>query len=295
MRFTTTLLLAATAHAATITRWHTTVNVITSSYDTTTISTLPPTTVVIDGNGLTIGEQPETAKPESPAAPTPAAPSPEAPSPETQSPETPTVVTPSTSSSSSSSSINWVPTTLSTATASSSSSSSTSSTPSTSSSSSSGPAPTEGLNEFQRDILEQTNKKRALHSAPALEWDWKLTDFAANYAKKFDCNNVKLIHSDGPYGENLAAGFVGGKDPVNAWYDEIKDYDYSNPGYSEATGHFTQLIWKDSSKMGCAKVTCDNVWRQYTICEYSSRGNIVGTSLPVTAKYFSANVLPLLS
>lgn len=119
-----------------------------------------------------------------------------------------------------------------------------------------------------------------------------MTEYATDYAKKFDCNNVQLIHSGGPYGENLAAGYAGGKDPVNAWYDEIKEYDYLNPGYSEATGHFTQLIWKDSTQMGCAKVTCDNVWRQYTICEYSARGNVVGNTQLLTAKYFSSNVKP---
>lgn len=130
-----------------------------------------------------------------------------------------------------------------------------------------------------------------------LSWDSELATYAANYAaSSFSCNNVQLVHSGGPYGENLAAGYSGGYDPVNAWYDEIKQYNFNNPGFSEATGHFTQLVWKDTSKVGCAKVTCNNEWRQYTICEYTdSRGNVIGTDSKTGKSYFAENVLPPIS
>jgi len=151
------------------------------------------------------------------------------------------------------------------------------------------------LSALEADLLQETNAKRALHGAPLMTWNWELADYAANYAaNNFDCNNVQLIHSGGPYGENLAAGYVGGFEPVDAWYDEIKDYDYSNPGYSGATGHFTQLIWKASVELGCAVVMCNNEWRQYTICEYNPRGNLVGTTQSLTTYLFTQNVLPLL-
>lgn len=151
--------------------------------------------------------------------------------------------------------------------------------------------------DFESDILKAHNDKRALHGVQLLSWDATLAQYAANYAaNSFSCDNVQLVHSGGPYGENLAAGLVGGYDPVNAWYDEISQYNYNNPGFSEATGHFTQLVWKDTSKVGCAMVKCNNIWRQYTICEYSdSRGNIVGTDSKTGKSYFAENVLPPLS
>lgn len=130
-----------------------------------------------------------------------------------------------------------------------------------------------------------------------MQWNNTLAQYAANYAaNSFSCDNVQLIHSGGPYGENLAAGYVGGKSPVDAWYNEISLYDYSNPGFSEAAGHFTQVVWKSTSQLGCAMVTCNNAWRQYTICEYSNtRGNIVGTDSATGKSYFEENVLKPLS
>ena len=41
-------------------------------------------------------------------------------------------------------------------------------------------------------------------------------------------------------------------------YDEIQYYNYSNPAFSAATGHFTQLIWRRSGFVGCAYVYCNN-------------------------------------
>lgn len=165
---------------------------------------------------------------------------------------------------------------------------------STSTSTSATPTPTSSLNSFESQILEEHNTKRALHGVQPLSWDPALAQWAADYAAKaFSCDNVQLIHSGGPYGENLAAGYVGGAAPVDAWYNEIKDYNFNSPGFSEATGHFTQVVWKSTSTVGCAKVTCSNEWRQYTICEYSKqRGNIVGTDLATGKSFFEENVLP---
>lgn len=171
---------------------------------------------------------------------------------------------------------------------------SSSGTSSSSSSSSSDPVFSGDLTQFEQEILDEHNRRRQVHSAQNLTWDPELVQFAIDYASDaFDCNNVQLIHSEGPYGENLAAGYVGGRDPVTAWYDEIEIYDFDNPGYDRETGHFTQLVWRATSRLGCAMITCDNSWRQYTICEYSeSRGNIIGTNSSSGNSYFVDNVLP---
>jgi hypothetical protein len=93
-------------------------------------------------------------------------------------------------------------------------------------------------------------------------------------------------HSHGPHGENLAAGYPSATDAVVAWYDEIKDYDFGNPGFSEECGHVTQLLWKESSKLGCAYVSCNtkNTPGNYLVCEYDAPGNVIG--------HFDSNVFP---
>lgn len=66
-------------------------------------------------------------------------------------------------------------------------------------------------------------------------------------------------------------------------------YDFREPtGYTEATGHFTQLVWRDTTDVGCAAVDCGYVGENeggrperalgwYVVCEYSPGGNIVGS------------------
>ena len=41
---------------------------------------------------------------------------------------------------------------------------------------------------------------------------------------------------------------------VDFFYNEIKQWDFDNPVYSDATSHFIHMIWKNAKKMGkCGK------------------------------------------
>ena len=81
--------------------------------------------------------------------------------------------------------------------------------------------------------------------------------------------------------ENLWAGSGGGwtvTNGVNAWASEAKDYDPKNPQYS----HFTQMVWKGTTDLGCAFVVCpsgtvyDSDESQYLVCRYTPAGNVDG-------------------
>ncbi|KAL2708600.1 Protein PRY1 [Kluyveromyces marxianus] len=150
-----------------------------------------------------------------------------------------------------------------------------------SSSSSAAPAATSSasssdsnLSSFASEMVNAHNSKRSLHkNTPPVSWSDDLASYAQNYADNYDCSGT-LTHSGGPYGENLALGY-GNTGSVEAWYDEIKDYDYSNPGFSMSTGHFTQVVWKASTSIGCGVKQCDS-WGAYIICSYDPAGNVEG-------------------
>ena len=60
------------------------------------------------------------------------------------------------------------------------------------------------------------------------------------------------------------------------WYDEVKDYDYNNPGFTMKTGHFTQVVWKNSKKLGVGVYRDRANKRVYVCALYSPPGNYQG-------------------
>jgi pathogenesis-related protein 1 len=127
------------------------------------------------------------------------------------------------------------------------------------------------------------NQVRAGIPVPELVWDPGIAATAAAYAAR-----CIFEHSDSDLGENLAAyappGNQTASGPVSDWADEAKDYNYaSNTCTSEPCGHYTQLVWKSSRRLGCAVQVCTenspftNVPRwEIWVCNYSPPGNIVG-------------------
>ncbi|BAT86961.1 hypothetical protein LR48_Vigan09g255500 [Vigna angularis] len=130
----------------------------------------------------------------------------------------------------------------------------------------------------QADYLNEHNAARSDVGVANIVWDDTVAAFAQNYANQRigDCN---LIHSggDGKYGENLAgsSGDLSGKDAVKMWVDEKSNYDYnSNSCVGGECGHYTQVVWRNSVRVGCAKVRCNN-GGTFIGCNYDPPGNYV--------------------
>lgn len=146
--------------------------------------------------------------------------------------------------------------------------------------------------EFSKQILDAHNKKRARHGAPDLTWDSDAYKYAQDYANQYSCSG-NLQHSGGKFGENLAVGFADGPAALDAWYNEAgKDglsYDY---GSSTHYNHFTQVVWKATTKVGCAYKDCRaQNWGLYVICSYDPAGNVMGTDPKTGKSYMAENVL----
>jgi len=79
-----------------------------------------------------------------------------------------------------------------------------------------------------------------------------------------------------------------GDEPVTSWYNEIKDFDKSwygkEPPQSafSKTGHFTQVVWKQSERVGVGVATSGSSF--FVVANYDPAGNFM--------KKYSLNLSP---
>ncbi|XP_076896492.1 pathogenesis-related leaf protein 4-like [Bidens hawaiensis] len=131
----------------------------------------------------------------------------------------------------------------------------------------------------QQDYLDAHNAARAQVGVGNMVWNTTVAAYAQNNANQRigDCN---LIHSGGPYGENLAegSGTFTGTATVNLWVDEKIYYNYTTNtcASGHVCGHYTQVVWRNSVQLGCARVQCTNNGWWFVICSYYPRGNYIG-------------------
>lgn len=142
-------------------------------------------------------------------------------------------------------------------------------------------------NTINNEWLAAHNQLRALHQVDNLVWSNALAKQAQNYADT--CPEGHSKQGKAKYGENLAfstAPVMSYTDVVKAWYDEINLYDFNQPKFSAQVGHFTQVVWKTTTQVGCGyKSGCKTGdWSDIWVCQYQTPGNILGQ--------FAKNVLP---
>lgn len=153
---------------------------------------------------------------------------------------------------------------------------------------------------YQQAVVDHHNYHRANHSSPAIAWDQGLADTAMSIAKTCVYAH-KMDASSTPYGQNIAAG-VGASDIgrtisdlfYNGEVSKFTGYGQAQPDMSgfEGWGHFSQIVWAASTKVGCAtwdcntqglanfqgpctdgSAACNNF---FTVCNFSPPGNVEG-------------------
>jgi uncharacterized protein YkwD len=140
------------------------------------------------------------------------------------------------------------------------------------------------LQEVQQ-LIGLHNKARAGVGVGPVTWSKKLAIYAQEWANHLASTNCKLQHRPPSgkwkreHGENLfmgTAGHYGVADAVASWEGEKEHYrgQTLNPSDWYDSGHYTQMVWKNTTQIGCAKVECKG--NMIVVCNYDPPGNIMG-------------------
>ncbi|XP_006191174.2 GLIPR1-like protein 1 [Camelus ferus] len=119
-----------------------------------------------------------------------------------------------------------------------------------------------------------------------MSWDEGLAKIAKAWTNKckFEHNTCLAksykCHPKFQYvGENIWLGGLSIFTPhsaIEAWYNETEFYNFNKLSCSNVCGHFTQVVWADSYKVGCALTACPNLGdygAAIFICDYGPAGN----------------------
>jgi Cysteine-rich secretory protein family len=136
-------------------------------------------------------------------------------------------------------------------------------------------------------LLASHNEERRALGVAALVWDETLAADAQSWAKHLASKEVfeHAPQRNGALdeGENLWMGTAGAYTPdemVGAWRDERKYYRngvfprVSSTGDWQDVGHYTQLIWHSTKRVGCALARGKD--NEYLVCRYAPPGNWMG-------------------
>lgn len=139
-------------------------------------------------------------------------------------------------------------------------------------------------------MMSGHNEARRRYGVAPLVWDEALSRDAAVYAQRLARTN--RFEHDRQAGRSLRQGenlFMGTRtaysygDMIRLLVEEGRYYrpgrfpNVSTTGDVSHVGHYTQIIWPTSQRVGCA--TASNRANDYLVCRYLPAGNVVGTYL----------------
>ena len=135
-------------------------------------------------------------------------------------------------------------------------------------------------------MLREHNEARAEVGVPDLVLSDDLSRQALAYAEEL-ARTGRFEHSDGAdrpgQGENLWAGTESAfsyEVMADGWISEKQYYIHdrfpfvSNTGRWQDVGHYTQIIWRNTTELGCGIATGGG--RDYLVCRYAPPGNVSG-------------------
>jgi uncharacterized protein YkwD len=150
------------------------------------------------------------------------------------------------------------------------------------------------FSDFETECLRAHNEYRARHGVPALKLNKRLCKHAEEWARILANRGILVHRNNSQYGENIFClwssnshnNHVTGREVVESWYAEISNHIFNKEPTTLKTGHFTQVVWKESRELGIgmAKNRANEI---FVVANYDPAGNYIGS--------FSRNVLPPLT
>jgi pathogenesis-related protein 1 len=121
------------------------------------------------------------------------------------------------------------------------------------------------------------NRVRARLGVPSLVWSERLAEIAQQWAERLAATGAFHPDPRTSFGQNLfeiAGGHATPEQVVEAWASEARNYDYRTNTCRARCGHYTQLVWRDTKRVGCgmARQSQVEIW----VCDYDPPGNVLG-------------------
>jgi hypothetical protein len=163
-----------------------------------------------------------------------------------------------------------------------------------------GPDPGEGETGIFVGMTAAHNETREALGLPDLTWSPEIAEFSQQWSDSLAENECGTIeHRDQQqYGENIAIrGSTRADDvftpeqAVAGWVSEVACWEFGTIRGSESCdaacaedlhsngcGHYTQVVWRNTQRVGCGYSTCaaDGFNYEVWVCNYDPPGNFIG-------------------
>ena len=131
--------------------------------------------------------------------------------------------------------------------------------------------------EIDKGMLAAHNAVRARLNVPPLVWSDRLAGFAKAWADAL-LETGRFVHRpNSRLGENLFTISGGTASPeyvVREWASESRYYDRRSNKCRDVCGHYTQIVWRNTLRVGCA--VARGRGREVWVCNYDPPGNVAG-------------------
>ncbi|CAH8865713.1 unnamed protein product [Trichobilharzia szidati] len=111
---------------------------------------------------------------------------------------------------------------------------------------------------------------------PDLQWDNELAQRAQKLADScsFEYDDIELPKYK-HVGQSIASQATV-EQAVESWFEEYKNYDYSTHACHDSCVHYTQMVWENTTHLGCGVKDCRQRpgYRLSIVCNYGEGANL---------------------